>query len=88
MASTTYQEIPEELWQQGTPERCRIARALVRWEELPDEGGATCYEYAICQYFRGSWYPVPGVKDLDFTYPDTIRYIDFTGLDTFRYIAL
>ena len=74
MASTTYQAIPEELWQQGDPPIHVTPLALVRWEEVPDEGGDTQNEYSIMCWELHTWLDYDGYAP-EPTYPDTVRYI-------------
>jgi hypothetical protein len=73
MAATIYESIPDELWQQGLPSS--MSTVLLRWETLPAQDSKTYYQYAICVYFRGDWYPRPGIDALVLEYPDTVRYI-------------
>jgi hypothetical protein len=73
MDTTSYGSIPDELWQQGYPSS--MSTVLLRWEALPAQGGRTYYQYAVCTYFRGDWYPRPGTNALALEYPDTVRYI-------------
>ena len=74
MASISYQAIPEELWQQGDPPTKGALLALVRWESLPAEGGDTQYVYDVLDWLGGDWSDNSGWP-IDFTYPDTVRYI-------------
>jgi hypothetical protein len=74
MDATTYTSIPEELWQQGEPPTKGSLGVLVRWESVPVAGGSTTYVHDVLTWSGSDWTDETGWP-LEFTYPDTVRYI-------------
>jgi hypothetical protein len=74
MDATTYESIPDELWQTGDPSTKGSLVALVRWESLPADGGDTVYVYDVLTWAGSDWSDETGWP-LEFTYSDTVRYI-------------
>jgi hypothetical protein len=74
MDTISYDTIPEELWHQGDPPTDGSLGVLVRWESIPVAGGDTTYVYDVLRW-TGSSYTDETGWPLEFTYPDTVRYI-------------